>query len=162
MKLILAASAFISTVFISFVACSTAPQESPAEKNLPSESPRAQRPTPKLLPSGAKNLLQEGAVLLDVREVDELTDGMAKGALSLPLSSVEARDPNYTHFLDSTPKEKPLIIYCKSGRRAEKVAQRLSELGYTTYNMGGFQDWKSARMPITRVTQNIQPSKKAK
>ena len=47
---------------------------------------------------------------------------------------------------DSTlQKEKPVALYCRSGKRSKKAATILSAKGYVVYDLDeGFEGWKKA------------------
>jgi rhodanese-related sulfurtransferase len=87
------------------------------------------------------------AVIIDVREESEISKGMATPALWLPMSRLKAKGKAYQSFVESLPKDKKLIFYCAVGGRAQSAATQFAELGYQTYNMGGFSDWKAAGNP---------------
>ncbi|MEW6697631.1 MAG: rhodanese-like domain-containing protein [Bacillota bacterium] len=79
-----------------------------------------------------KNDLQ----LIDVREPDEYQAGYIKGAVLIPLGELEQR-------LQEISKEKPVVVYCRSGRRSAEAAEILIRNGYKqVYNIqGGILDW---------------------
>lgn len=99
----------------------------------------------------AHTALENGsAILIDVREADELQqEGKAKNALFFPKSSIDAQDTAYQEKLASLPKDKTLVFYCRSGKRAGVVADTFSRLGFKTKNMGGFQEWVAAGYPVS-------------
>ncbi|WP_298769126.1 rhodanese-like domain-containing protein [uncultured Fibrobacter sp.] len=74
-----------------------------------------------------------GAIYVDVREPNELEQGFAPNATNLPLSVIKDK------FFD-LPKDKDLLVYCRSGRRSMAASKFLLENGYTrVYNvLGGF------------------------
>lgn len=79
----------------------------------------------------------EEYVLLDVRTQEEFDAGYIEGARLLP--DTEVRDRAETELPD---KEKPILIYCRSGRRSALAAADLAELGYhEVYDFGGIIDW---------------------
>jgi rhodanese-related sulfurtransferase len=43
---------------------------------------------------------------------------------------------------------KTVIVYCGSGRRSEMVGTELAKKGYKVLNMGGFDSWKNAGLPV--------------
>jgi rhodanese-related sulfurtransferase len=88
------------------------------------------------------------AVLVDVREEDEIKGGMAAQAEWMPMSKIRASDPAWEQFVAKLPKDKEIVFYCGAGGRAGDAAQRLAEKGYRTANMGGFKDWKAAGLPV--------------
>ena len=72
-------------------------------------------------------------VLIDVREKDELSGPLGKldGVINIPMSELEMR---YTEI----PKNKPVILICRSGNRSGKAQVFLKEKGYTlTCNLNG-------------------------
>lgn len=93
------------------------------------------------------------AILLDVREQDELAAGMAAPALWFPTSKAVSGSAEWEAFLEKLPKDKEIVIYCASGGRAGRVASELAGRGYRTANMGGFFDWAKAGMPV----KNLKP-----
>jgi molybdopterin/thiamine biosynthesis adenylyltransferase/rhodanese-related sulfurtransferase len=83
--------------------------------------------------------LEDGTVILDVREPDEYQQGAVPGALHIARgqleSNIEGRVPD---------KTVPVIIYCASGVRSAFAAKTLQDLGYTDVASmsGGFNRWK--------------------
>lgn len=79
-----------------------------------------------------------GSILLDVRTEDEYAVGHAAGAKLLPLDEMEEAD-----VMDILPDlSAPVLLYCRTGRRASLAAAKLDELGYTEiYNLGGLNGW---------------------
>ena len=91
------------------------------------------------------------AILIDVREHDETVLGMAAPASEMPLSEAKANTPKWQAFVQSLPKTKDIILYCRSGHRAGIVAGMLAEKGITNVkNMGGFQAWADAGLPVKK------------
>ncbi|WP_102342490.1 rhodanese-like domain-containing protein [Galactobacillus timonensis] len=73
-----------------------------------------------------------GAVLIDVREVDEYQEGHIPGAVNIPLSSIGAIETKVPDH------DAPLFVYCHSGARSEKAKQYLEQAGYrSVVNIGG-------------------------
>ena len=74
----------------------------------------------------------EGAVLLDVRTVDEYAEGHIPGSINIPLDTVAS-------VLECIPdKDAPLFVHCLSGGRSGKAVAFLKKLGYTQVkNIGG-------------------------
>lgn len=75
-------------------------------------------------------------VLVDVREQAEWDDAHIEGAVFLPLSQLETR-------FAELPKDKALILQCRSGKRSMTAAQFLADKGYTdlTNLEGGILAW---------------------
>ena len=77
--------------------------------------------------------LSQGAALIDVRTPKEFASGHLPGAINLP--SGAAVDVN------AFPQDTPIVLYCKSGRRATGVLKKLEAAGRNdVYNMGGVDD----------------------
>jgi len=69
-------------------------------------------------------------VLLDVREPMELHDGVIPGSVHIPLGELRAR-------MDELPKDKEIVVYCRSGQRSYYACRTLSQNGYRTRNLSG-------------------------
>jgi adenylyltransferase/sulfurtransferase len=76
--------------------------------------------------------------LLDVREDWEWSVGNLadRGARLVPLGQLESR-------LAEVPRDRPIVVYCKSGQRSELAARLLMERGYSdVVNLeGGLVAW---------------------
>lgn len=88
-------------------------------------------------PDEAAERVRDGAFLLDVREPEEWDAGHAPGAHHLPLSRFNER---HTEVLP--PPETPIVAVCRVGGRSQRVAEALTQAGYTVANLaGGMQAW---------------------
>jgi len=97
------------------------------------------------------NLLSDAdkAVIVDVREMAELKEtGIAKPAAWLAKSEVDGKSDLYQAMLKNWDKKKPLIFYCRSGKRAAVVADHFEKLGFSAKNMGSLSDWSAAGLPV--------------
>ena len=93
-------------------------------------------------PEEACDLKRGGAVLLDVREVDEWDAGHAPGAHHVPLGDVAGR-------LDSLPRDRRLVVICRSGHRSSQATALLVDSGFDAVNLdGGMRAWAGAGFPI--------------
>lgn len=102
----------------------------------------------RITPDLAQKLLSEKkAILVDVREKDEVAAGMLKGALWIPLSGLQSGDAQTLKTLDSIQKEVEIIAYCRSGARSSRAGALLIEKGYRVKNLGGYAAAKAAGMP---------------
>jgi rhodanese-related sulfurtransferase len=86
----------------------------------------------------AKSLLaaKKNAYILDVRTLQERSQGFIPGSVLIPINEVERR-------LNEIPKNRPVIVYCAVGSRSRQVAQALAGVGYgEVYNMrDGIMGW---------------------
>lgn len=84
---------------------------------------------------GLGALLEEGALLLDVRTADEHARGAIGGAAHVPVDDLRAR-------LDALPKDRTLVVYCAVGRRAYVAQRLLMQHGFSVVNLtGGYASW---------------------
>lgn len=87
-----------------------------------------------------KTLINDGAVIIDVRTKGEFAGGHIKGAINIPLDMI---GNNISQFKD---KEKPIITCCASGMRSASAKSILQSKGYkNVYNGGG---WSSLQNKI--------------
>lgn len=79
----------------------------------------------------------KNTLLIDVRTPEEFSEGSAKGAINIPLDQIE-------QHLGDLPKDKNLVLFCRSGRRAEKAQNVLNQHHYKLlYNGGSWSTVKS-------------------
>jgi rhodanese-related sulfurtransferase len=81
--------------------------------------------------------------VLDVRTPDEYAAGYVPGAVNIPHDQLASR-------LADVPKDREVVIYCRSGRRAEIAGQVLAEHGYTKLEhlQGDMQGWQAGQRPV--------------
>jgi len=114
-----------------------------ASPALAADAPKVE----KIEPKAAAALVEKGsATLVDVREEEEVTSGMARPAKWFPLSKVKSDPAAFKDFLSKLPKGK-VVFYCRSGRRSGQAAEQAAALGYSAANMGGLDDWTAAGLP---------------
>jgi adenylyltransferase/sulfurtransferase len=93
----------------------------------------------------ARTLAGAGAVLLDVREADEWSQGHLPGAVFIPRGFLELR------VEEKVPdKTREVVVYCAGGTRSALGAKALAQLGYSRVASmaGGFTRWKEAGLPV--------------
>ena len=80
----------------------------------------------------ALEMNKSGALLIDVRTPAEVEKGKASpAAINIPLQEMPQR-------LSEFPKDKDLLIYCRSGKRSMAASRFLVENGYTrVFNIDG-------------------------
>jgi adenylyltransferase/sulfurtransferase len=79
--------------------------------------------------------------LVDIRELDEVTQGFIPGAKHIPRGFLELR------IEDAQPhRDGEIVLYCAGGVRSVLAARSLQEMGYTNVSsmIGGFGAWKNA------------------
>ncbi|MBK9636344.1 MAG: hypothetical protein IPO63_00420 [Bacteroidetes bacterium] len=89
-------------------------------------------------------LLNENAVLIDVREPNELVEQSydVKNWINIPLDSIEIK-------INNIPSDKQVILACQSGRRSQLAFEILKAKGYINIaNLeGGMNAWTKAGKP---------------
>jgi sulfur-carrier protein adenylyltransferase/sulfurtransferase len=100
---------------------------------------------PETAPREALAMQARGAVLVDVREPDEVAQGGAPGALRIARGFLELRVEELVP--DAT---RPIVVMCASGVRSLFAAADLARLGYANVSSmaGGFARWKGEGLPV--------------
>jgi rhodanese-related sulfurtransferase len=89
----------------------------------------------------------EDATLLDLREVSEFREGHIPAARNVPLSALQDK------LLElRLPKDRPIILYCRTGSRSASACSQLRKQGYAkAYNLtGGLLAWEQAGLPVAK------------
>ncbi|MDA8248144.1 MAG: rhodanese-like domain-containing protein [Rhodospirillales bacterium] len=108
---------------------------------------------PRLSPDQVAERLREGAVLLDVRDPNEVAaSGRIAGAVCISRGMLEFRaDPGSPMHHTALQRATPVLVYCASGGRSALAARTLRELGYAhVFNAGGFKELADSGLPIER------------
>jgi len=95
---------------------------------------------PIISPSEAKRLIDDGALLIDIRGADEHARERIPGARSAPVDAITAIDS----------RSSPVVFHCRSGNRTAAHAEKLA--ASTTCDAyiveGGIENWKKAGLPV--------------
>lgn len=83
--------------------------------------------------------------VLDVRTPAEYAEGHVPGAVNVPHDQLASR-------LAEVPKDKDVVLYCRSGRRAALAADVLAAHGYTrlSHLEGDIQAWVEKGQPVEK------------
>jgi rhodanese-related sulfurtransferase len=77
----------------------------------------------------------ESPLMVDVREDEEVAQGMIEGAIHIPLGQISERH-------NELPTAVEIIVICRSGGRSGRACEFLSANGYNVTNMsGGMLEW---------------------
>lgn len=89
-----------------------------------------------------KRIARSNAQLVDVRTPAEYAEGHIADAVNADVLS-----NNFDAQLTELNKEKPVYIYCKSGKRSAQAADKLKELGFKKVIelKGGITAWNEFR-----------------
>lgn len=77
-----------------------------------------------------KNIISEGAFLVDVRTPMEFAEGHVKGSVNIPLNIV-------TSQLAKFKNKKNIVVFCRSGGRSSQAKSILEQNGFTNVINGG-------------------------
>ena len=87
-------------------------------------------------PARLKQLVADGALLLDVRSLHEYASGHIEGAINIPVSNITQQVSKLGDL------RTPVIVYCRSGARSTRAQSTLRAQGFTqVYNLGGMRQW---------------------
>ncbi|WP_070120382.1 rhodanese-like domain-containing protein [Bacillus marinisedimentorum] len=90
-----------------------------------------------MTPDEVKEKLEKGEKMnvIDVREHEEVAEGMIPGAKHIPLGEIQER-------ANELEKGKEYIMVCRSGNRSGMATEYLNSQGFTCINMvGGMMNW---------------------
>lgn len=77
--------------------------------------------------------------IIDVRTVKEFKEGHIRNSQNICVS-----DDNFEERASALDKNKPVYVYCRSGKRSAKAAEILKEMGFKeVYDLdGGYLNWE--------------------
>ncbi|NWK55024.1 rhodanese-like domain-containing protein [Verrucomicrobiaceae bacterium N1E253] len=83
--------------------------------------------------------------VIDVRTPDEFVSGAIEGARNLDVQSA-----SFKQQVEALDREKPYLIYCRSGNRSSRALTVFQEAGFThLYHLeGGIKAWNKAGLPL--------------
>lgn len=102
-------------------------------------------PFTRLTPQEAREMLDNGAVIIDVREPHEYESGHVPDATLIPVNTVYARRAEL-------PTDKDVIFVCAVGQRSALAAEMAAAAGLTRlFNLdGGTDAWIKAGQPVEK------------
>ncbi|MDD8017089.1 MAG: rhodanese-like domain-containing protein [Bacteroidota bacterium] len=88
-------------------------------------------------PSEAKERVNSGSIMLDVRTAGERSSRSIPSSLHIPLHELKLRMKDLKKY-----QGKEIICYCASGSRSINAALQLKKAGFTAGNLeGGIASW---------------------
>ena len=86
---------------------------------------------------GAKALIEQGATVADIRDLDYYRRNHIRSARHLDSHSLQ-------QFTEESDLDLPLLVYCHHGHASQSAAQLLYERGFDeVYSLiGGFEAWQ--------------------
>ena len=93
-------------------------------------------------------LRMDNVQLVDVRTPEEYSTGFIANAQNIDYFS-----PTFDEDIKKLDKGKPVIVYCKSGRRSAKCSEKLLKAGFVKiYNLeGGITQWQHEGLKINNA-----------
>jgi len=93
-------------------------------------------------------LMNQGALVLDIRKAEEFALGHVNGAKQLSSEQILTAGETFKRF-----KDKPVIVYCESGSLASAAVRQLNIQGFTkAYTLrGGFAGWRAENLPVAKA-----------
>lgn len=93
-------------------------------------------------PAEAEELIEQGAMLLDVRELSEWDAGHAPVATHVPLGDLAEQ-------IEDLPDDRRIVVVCRSGGRSARATAFLVGSGRDAVNLeGGMQAWAAAGLAV--------------
>jgi rhodanese-related sulfurtransferase len=90
----------------------------------------------------ARQMVEAGAQLIDVRADHEWEAGHLPGAVHIALPELPART-------DEIDKDRPVILYCRGGNRSSMATTALAEAGYDAAKLAeGATGWEEEGLPF--------------
>lgn len=102
-------------------------------------SAESEHPQPTM--AEVKALLEQGAILVDVRTPEEFDGGHLEGALNIPYESILQLPKDRDVQADT-----PVVLYCQTGRRAGIAEDALKDAGYNNVHNAGRYDQLKAEI----------------
>ena len=79
-------------------------------------------------------LIEEGALLIDVRSDSEFAEGHVAGSINIAHTEIDALVAAI-----GDESDRNVVVYCRSGKRAGHAQSKLQDLGYTAiFNASGY------------------------
>ena len=93
-------------------------------------------------------LMNQGALVLDIRKPDEFAQGHVNGAKHLASEQILNAGDQFKRF-----KDKPVVVYCDSGSLAASAVRNLAQQGFTkAFTLrGGFAGWRADNLPFAKA-----------
>lgn len=94
-----------------------------------------------------KLLVLDEIQLVDVRTPEEFQTGHIRDA-----QNIDYNNESFKSKISSLDKSKPVLVYCRSGKRSANAAEIMKELGFTKIVSldGGMISWEAANLPTSK------------
>jgi rhodanese-related sulfurtransferase len=98
-------------------------------------------------PQDAIRLMNQNALVLDLRPAEAFAAGHLAGARNLPPEQLPQAGDTLKKY-----KEKPVVVYDDTGTQSGPAARKLAEQGFSkAVNLrGGLAAWRAENLPLTK------------
>lgn len=84
----------------------------------------------------AREAVKKGAVIVDVRTPKEFKENHISGAINVPIEDIMKGN------VQRLPRDKEIVVYCRTGSRSATSAKVLKEKGWSVYDVATQSDWE--------------------
>lgn len=103
-------------------------------------------------PAQARELIDRGAQVVDVRTAGEHAAGHIAGAAHLPLERLDEE-------AGELDRSRPVLVYCRGGNRSEMAAEALRNSGWDAHSIdGGLVAWHDDGLPLEPEGGEVAPA----
>ena len=90
---------------------------------------------------------RDGAVVIDVRDANEYSQGHIVDALNVPHAALAGRVGELRKY-----KEKPIVLACKMGQHSGAAGTVLRKAGFQNVSRlrGGVAEWRNQNLPVVK------------
>jgi len=105
----------------------------------------------------AVRLMNQGAVVIDLRDKDAFDAGHIRDARNVPAAQLDAQADSLKKWRDKT-----VIAYCDTGLRSAGAVRTLTKLGFTqVFNLeGGLNAWVKDNLPLSKAAGGTKATSK--
>jgi rhodanese-related sulfurtransferase len=104
-----------------------------------------------LSPERAKELIAEGADVVDVRRDYEWEEGHLPDSRHIEVNQL-------TSSAEEITRERPVVFVCRAGNRSGMAAEAFRQAGWDAYHVeGGLLAWVEAGLPLDGAVAESRP-----
>ena len=131
----------ILPLVVLLLAVPLAAQDSGGQGDSASDNGAAAEQEPNIYPNLAARLVEMGVPVIDARTAEEIEEtGMIEGATNITRDEIDEMAE-----LIGDDRDRAVVIYCGSGRRASLAINTLRDRGFSgLVNAGGYEDLRDA------------------
>jgi rhodanese-related sulfurtransferase len=98
-------------------------------------------------PQDAVRAMNQGALVLDIRQPGDFSAGHLSGARQMPSDQILTAGETLKKY-----KEKPVLVYCERGAVSPAASRQLAAQGFTkaVHLRGGVAAWRAENLPRVR------------